>query len=559
MHVPDGFLDGSTALAAAVASSGGLAVATRRARLQLGDRQLPLAGMTAAYVFAAQMVNFPVAAGTSGHLLGGALAAVLVGPWVAALCMTVVLAVQALVFADGGLSALGVNVLLLGFVSVFTGWSVVTLCRRVVRRPSALPIVAGAAGWVSVVSSSLAFVGLYALGGAGDVSLRSVGAAMVGVHALIGAGEAVLTAATVAAILPVRPDLLHALQVPGTAPGTSRPLTRAFVAGAVGVIAAVALALSPHASSEPDGLERVAEDEGFAASATEHALGDGPLAGYAVPGVDGGLSTGVAGVVGAGATVAVAAAALALAGRRSGSGAAPPAAHVAIVGTLTFVVAVVATPREAVAAFAAHLALLLTAAALRGVRFGRLLRRLVVTVPFLLFAAALPFLGGGERETVTGLALSVEGCWAAWNIAAKASLGAMAASLLVDVYPVADLLAGLQRLRVPRPFVAIASFTVRYLDVLTSQLQRLSIARTSRGHDPRWFWQARAVGTTAGTMFVRSYERGERVHAAMLARGYDPGSPAVELRPSRRRAGWFGGLLPGLAAAAVAVTALAWS
>lgn len=210
MHVPDGFIDGPTSLACGVAAAGGVTVAVRKAAFDLDDQRVPLAGMVAAFVFAVQMLNFPVAAGTSGHLLGGALAAVLVGPWVAALCLTVVLAVQALVFADGGLSALGVNVLLMGFTSTFVGYGIYTVVRRVVARSDrAVPMAAAVGAWFSVIAASVLFIGLYALGGTGDVSLAAVGGAMVGVHALIGLGEAAITTLTIAAVVATRPDLLY--------------------------------------------------------------------------------------------------------------------------------------------------------------------------------------------------------------------------------------------------------------------------------------------------------------------------------------------------------------
>lgn len=210
MHVPDGFFDPPLVVAGAVAAAAGVGVALRRVGRRLEDSQIPLAGLTAAYIFAVQMLNFPVAAGTSGHLLGGTLAAVLVGPWVAVLCMTVVVSVQALLFADGGLTALGVNVVLLGFVSVFAGYGVHLVVRWLLPASGrAVPIAAAIGGWVGVVAAAGAFVGLYALGGAGDVSLRAVGLAMVGVHAVIGVGEAAITLLTVAAIAGARPDLIH--------------------------------------------------------------------------------------------------------------------------------------------------------------------------------------------------------------------------------------------------------------------------------------------------------------------------------------------------------------
>lgn len=210
MHIPDGFIDAPTSIGAAAASVGGLAVSLRRSAEVLEDKLAPMAGLVAAYVFAVQMLNFPVAGGTSGHLLGGALAAVLVGPWVGSLCIAVVLAVQALLFADGGLSALGLNVFNMAIVGVFAGYGLFLLARRFL--PATRAGVAGASGVAalgSVVLAALAFALEYALDGSGGASTGRVFAAMGGVHVLIGIGEAVITALTVSTVVAARPDLVH--------------------------------------------------------------------------------------------------------------------------------------------------------------------------------------------------------------------------------------------------------------------------------------------------------------------------------------------------------------
>jgi cobalt/nickel transport system permease protein len=209
MHIPDGFFDVPTSAGAAVAAAGVLGIAVRRTRGVLDDRQIPLAALTAAFVFAAQMVNFPVVAGTSGHLLGGALAAVLVGPWTGIIAVTVVVAVQAL-FADGGLSALGLNALLIAVVPVVVGWLVFRLLRTAVPRTrGGLSVAAAVAAGLSVPAAAAAFTGLYALGGNAPVDLAAVAVAMVGTHLLIGVGEAVITGFVVATVLASRPDLVH--------------------------------------------------------------------------------------------------------------------------------------------------------------------------------------------------------------------------------------------------------------------------------------------------------------------------------------------------------------
>jgi cobalt/nickel transport system permease protein len=210
VHVPDGFLDAPTSVATGVAAAAVVGVALRGARRELDDRTAPLTGLVAAFVFAVQMLNFPVGAGTSGHLLGGALAAVLVGPWTAVLCLTVVLAVQALFFADGGITALGTNITLMGVVTVIAGWAVFALVLRLLpKRPASTAPAAFVAALVSVPASALCFVWLYVVGGTAEISLAALMTAMLGWHVLIGIGEAVITAATVASIVAVRPDLVY--------------------------------------------------------------------------------------------------------------------------------------------------------------------------------------------------------------------------------------------------------------------------------------------------------------------------------------------------------------
>ena len=210
MHVPDGFLDAPTSAATAAVAAGGVALALRGARRELDERTAPLAGLTAAFVFAVQMVNFPVGAGTSGHLMGGLLAAVLVGPWTAVLCTTVVLMVQALLFADGGLTALGTNVTLLGLVAIVVGWWAFRLLTAVLPKTrGGVLVAAGTGAFLSVPVAALVFVGLFAVGGVADVPVGTVAAAMGGVHVLIGLGEAAITVAVVAAVLAVRPDLVY--------------------------------------------------------------------------------------------------------------------------------------------------------------------------------------------------------------------------------------------------------------------------------------------------------------------------------------------------------------
>lgn len=210
MHVPDGFLDAPTSVGTAVVAATGVAVALRGARRELDDRTAPLAGLVALFIFCTQMLNFPVAAGTSGHLLGGALAAVLVGPYTATLAITVVLLVQATLMADGGITALGTNITLMGLVGVWVGWLFFIGLRRVLpSRPVMVVPAAAVAALVSVPTAALAFSVLFEVGGTVDVPFPTVAGAMVGVHILIGIGEAVITGLAVGSIVAVRPDLVH--------------------------------------------------------------------------------------------------------------------------------------------------------------------------------------------------------------------------------------------------------------------------------------------------------------------------------------------------------------
>ncbi len=210
MHIPDGFIDGRTSLAGGAVAAGGVAVCLRRTGQVLDERQVPLVGLTAAFVFAVQMLNFPVAAGTSGHLLGGVLAAVLVGPWAGALAVTVVLGVQSFLFADGGLSALGLNIINMALVGALAGYALFVVLRTLLpRTKGALVLAAGIAAALAPVMASVAFTLEYAMGGNGATSVRTVATAMIGVHVLIGIGEGVITAMTLAAVLVTRPDLVH--------------------------------------------------------------------------------------------------------------------------------------------------------------------------------------------------------------------------------------------------------------------------------------------------------------------------------------------------------------
>lgn len=302
MHAPDGFLTAGTAIATGAITTGTVGVALRQVRDTMSDKQVPLAGIAAAFIFAAQMFNFPVAAGTTGHLLGGALAAILLGPSMGAIVVTVVVVVQALVFADGGLTALGYNILNMAIVPAYGGYAVFRLFRRVVPRSGGGVVAAtGLAALVSVVFSSMAFSIEWLFGASAPVSFAEVFSAMTGVHFLIGIGEGVISALAVGAVLAARPDLVFGasdLDRSQAAQRRSMPI-RTFAIG--GILAALFFGaiVSQFAVDSPDGLESVAIEAGFAESADDHSLGDSIFADYATAGLENeGLSLAIAGIAG---------------------------------------------------------------------------------------------------------------------------------------------------------------------------------------------------------------------------------------------------------------------
>ena len=268
LHIPDGFLSIFVSLFCWGITILVLALAISRANQSLGERQIPLMGVMAAFIFAAQMINFPVAGGTSGHLLGGALAAIVLGPWPAMLVMTAVIAVQGLLFQDGGLLVMGANILNMGLITAAIGYGLYRGTFGFSR-----PVKLGAAGfaaWLSVMAG--AFATALQLWLSGTSSLQTVTLAMLGIHAVIGLGEALITVAALAFIFQTRPDLLDEK-------ATAARSGRGWVLAGVLISLAVIL-LSPLASINPDGLNRVAMDLGFIQSAQS---ASGPLAGYSIP------------------------------------------------------------------------------------------------------------------------------------------------------------------------------------------------------------------------------------------------------------------------------------
>ncbi|PXY24925.1 cobalt ECF transporter T component CbiQ [Prauserella sp. PE36] len=231
----------------------------------------------------------------------------------------------------------------------------------------------------------------------------------------------------------------------------------------------------------------------------------------------------------------------------------PP--EVKVVGAFAAVLCVVATPREAFWAFGLHLVVLLAVWAVVRVPLGWYARRALIEVPFVLLAFVLPFTGGAPRTDVLGVSVSVDGALAGWNILAKGTLGVLVSLTLAATTHPRDLVVGLQRLRAPRLLTTIASLMLRYAEVIAAEARRMRTARVCRGHDPRFLWQAAATARGIGVLFLRSYERGERVHLAMLARGWTGAMP-VPPSPGAGPWRWLAGVTPALVTALVCGTAL---
>ncbi|MBN8580329.1 MAG: energy-coupling factor ABC transporter permease [Anaerolineae bacterium] len=251
LHIPDGFLSLVVSIICWVITALVIGAAISRTNKSLGEKQIPLMGVMAAFIFAAQMINFPVAGGTSGHLLGGALAAIILGPWAGMLVMTAVIAVQALLFQDGGLLVMGANIMNMGLITAAIGYG---LYRSVSGQSRTVKLgVAGVAAWLSVMAGALLTALQLWLSGTSELGI--VIPAMLGVHALIGLGEAFITVSALAFILQTRPDLL------GEGSESAKASRNWIYAG--GIITLLVVLLSPFASADPDGLERVAENLGF--------------------------------------------------------------------------------------------------------------------------------------------------------------------------------------------------------------------------------------------------------------------------------------------------------
>jgi cobalt/nickel transport system permease protein len=227
-----------------------------------------------------------------------------------------------------------------------------------------------------------------------------------------------------------------------------------------------------------------------------------------------------------------------------------------IAATFLFVVGVAVTPREAVWAFVVDGVVVAVLMAVAGYRFGQAVARFAAVLPFVAFAFLIPFVASGEQVDVLWFSVSREGLWATWNILAKALLGTGASLVLAGTTPIPEVVRGLGRLRVPALVVSIVAFMFRYLDLIVEEMARMRTAMVARAHDPRWLWQAKPLASAAGAMFVRSYERGERVHAAMLSRGFTGTMPQLEHRPASA-AEWAAAMMVPMVSLAAAAAGFA--
>ena len=294
MHIPDGFLDAKTAIASGVFSAAGLGTALRHTRRHLHSREIPLIGLTAAFIFVAQMLNFPVAGGTSGHLIGATLAVVLLGPSVAVIVMSSVLIIQALIFADGGLFALGANIFNMALVAPLCSFIVYRIIRKIFQDNRGQLFAASVASWCATIIAAVVCAG--ELVWSGTAQWNVVFPAMVGIHAFIGIGEALITMLVLAAIGNTRPELLE-----DKSRSNSGKEQKAVLLYGILIILGLLIFVVPFASKLPDGLERVAKTFGFENKAIENQSFSAPLKNYRFYGFElSETSSILAGIIGAG-------------------------------------------------------------------------------------------------------------------------------------------------------------------------------------------------------------------------------------------------------------------
>ncbi len=569
MHIPDGMLETKTWVATWAMSGGFIGYAVRWTRDKLSQQRIVLMAVMSALVFALQMLNFPVAGGTTGHFAGGAACAIILGPWPAVLVLSAVLAVQALLFADGGITAFGANALNMAVIAPFVGFAVYRLALKVRNTRGSMLVGSFLAAWAAVVAASLAAALEIWLSGRANLLL--VGGALGFWHAIIGVGEGLITVGIVGYLSTVRPDLLAEGErdAKGSVGG---------VAIVLGIVALAIAAVSFLAATNPDGLEFVASRQGFGPASTR-SLFASPLPDYVLPGIANARLAGVlAAIVGVLVTGAVFYAALTALGRRAerrgtheASGVhrhehehedvehrhphhhGPEAVHehahptsfeaysylvspihdldprAKLAATLVFVLGVVVSPAMRLAEFALAAALLVAVTLLSRVPLRAVLGRSALVLPVAATIALFAPLQSLGSPSVNSVAEAYSTGWAvSWSIISKAWLAAYALVLLAATTPAPRLFAALRAAHVPAVVLTLLTFVYRYLETLREQLRSLRRALVSRGAKLRSGHAVRTYGNLAGNLVVRSYDRGERVYAAMLSRGYDGTLPSAE-------------------------------
>lgn len=506
MHIPDGFLSPPVALTTGAAAAAGVGTALARLKPEADAGLIPRMGLTAAYVFGAQMVNFPVAGGTSGHLLGALLAAVLLGPTGGTVVMAAVFLIQTFFFLDGGHTALGANVLNMGLAGTLGGYAVFRLCAGPAPPTRRFLVAAGAAAWVSVMLGAVLTAAELAL--SGTVPTRVVFPAMLSIHAVIGMGEAVITAAALALLCRVRPDLITGC---GRAQGS-----RWGWAAAAGLV--VVALLAPFKSDFPDGLEWVAERLGFLEREAEPLLG-GPMAGYEIPGLAGARWAPVVVSLAGAALVLLA---LQVLGRFTRGGLAPAFqrrarvdARVQLAALLALVLTAALVPAAPMGRLWALFGVAALWVVLAQVSPGWVARRALLLLPLVLFVAiSIPFAGRGGMQHVTAVLL-------------RAGTSLMATAAFAHSVPEAEALAAMHAFRLPRALVDTIAFALRYLRLIGEDTGRMLRARACRSAgNGTLALRAAATGGVVGSLFIRSFERSERLSAAMAARGFTGRLPA---------------------------------
>ena len=542
MHIPDGFLSIVISAVCWVITVAVLAVAIPRTNKSLGERQAPLMGVMAAFIFAAQMINFPVGLGTSGHLLGGALAAMLLGPWGGMLVMTVVISVQGLLFQDGGLAVMGANILNMGLITAAVGYGFYRAARG--RSHSFQMLIAALAAWFSVMAG--AFSTSLEIWLSGNAQVEIIVPAMLFVHAFIGIGEALITVAALSFIFYARPDLVQEEDAPLQG-------GRGWIFVGV-LIALIVILLSPLASTNPDGLNRVAMDLGFLQTAQSNPISTGLLAGYEIPGIGyTPLSRILAGGMGA-LTVLLGGIFLGRVIQRQRSPNQPVEAsfhvdafdryhqgdsilhrldaRIKVILTVAIILSNVLLPDAAWLVFGLAWLFIIAANWLSKLGWAFTLKRSFIALPFALAAFSVLFAMPGEpigsfHIGMWTFTITDFGLVRYLSILIRSWLSVQVAILLVAVTEFPDIIHALAHLRLPVIFTTIVSFLYRYLFVLTDEVIRLLRARRSRSgaiasqkSGGSMAWQARVAGHMAGQLFLRSYERSDRIYRAMQSRGY---------------------------------------